>query len=231
MNLSAGPQPSGSFWLAGTTSPCSLQALRDLLKANQFDVRYIIAPMVETPYALSKYIQAKNRVFSPEESEEVDCLFNTETVIAYNHLKQMIDMTSQQPGCSGLVFGLVDFAGSLGIGRAGIESDEVSIPAQTTAAACRDAGLDYVIGGAVSIDALSNLKHFQSVHHTRFETRKVVFEEDALNRHSLERSLKNAVRFELLWLLNKRDHYGFIHKEDEARIEMLESRWNVLGCE
>jgi hypothetical protein len=52
------------------------EAIRDLLEAKQFGVRYIIAPMVETPYALTKYIQAKNRVFSADESAEVDFLFN-----------------------------------------------------------------------------------------------------------------------------------------------------------
>ena len=45
------------------------EAIRDMLEAKQFGVRYIIAPMVETPYALSKYIQAKGKVFNSEESE------------------------------------------------------------------------------------------------------------------------------------------------------------------
>jgi len=36
------------------------EAIRDLLEAKQFGVRYLIAPMVDTPSALSTYIQAKN---------------------------------------------------------------------------------------------------------------------------------------------------------------------------
>jgi hypothetical protein len=207
------------------------EAIRDLLEAKQFGVRYIIAPMVETPYALSKYIQAKNKVFSADECSDVDFLFNLETITAFNLLQEMVAIASGDPGCEGLVFGRVDFAGSMGLGRHGIESEEVTSRAEQAAAACRDAGLDFVVGGAVSIDALNNLKRFHAIHLTRFETRKVVFQADAVNRDGLELALKDAVHFELLWLLNKRDYYGFIHKEDESRIEMLESRWKVLGNE
>jgi hypothetical protein len=206
------------------------EAIRDLLEAKQLGVRYIIAPMVETPYALSKYIQAKEKVFNTEERQEVEFLFNLETITAYNHLDEMVAISRAQPGCNGLVFGRVDFAGSLGLGRSDIESDEVTSRAVHAATACLDAGLDFVIGGAVSVDALETLRRINSAHLTRFETRKVVFEANALNRPSLDAALKDAVHFELLWLLNKRNYYGFIHKEDEARINMLEARWKVLGA-
>ena len=85
------------------------------------------------------------------------------------------------------------------------------------------------VGGAVSIDALSNLIRFSSVKLDRFETRKVIFAGSALNNPELSLALRQAVHFELLWLINKREYYGVMHREDQFRIDMLESRWRILS--
>ena len=205
------------------------EAVRDMLEAKQFGVRYIIAPMVETPYALSKYIAAKEKVFSDDEKKDVEFLFNIETITAYNNLDSMLGLASGNPGCNGVVFGRVDFSGSLGLGRDGIESEKVTTYVEHVARECRDKNLDFVVGGAVSIDALSNLMRFSSVKLDRFETRKVIFAGSALNNPELSLALRQAVHFELLWLINKREYYGVMHREDQFRIDMLESRWRILS--
>jgi HpcH/HpaI aldolase/citrate lyase family len=204
------------------------EAIRDLLEAKQVGVDYIVAPMVETTYALTKFIGAIGIAFNEDERQHTEFLFNLETITAYNNLHEMAKV-AKEGGIEGIVFGRVDFSGSMGVGRAGIETDEVTIRVIETAKVAKLSGLDLVVGGAVSSDALPQLKRINTEYLTRFETRKVVFASNALEKLEIEQGLLHAVHFELLWLLNKRNYYARITAEDDKRIELLEARWQVLS--
>ena len=205
------------------------EAIRDLLESKQIGVNYVVAPMVETPYALTKYVAAKNQTFNDDEQEDCDFLFNIETFTSFENRVEMAKIASAKGGVQGMVFGRVDYSGSIDLGREGINDDRVTNDVIAVAEVCKASKLDLVVGGGVSADSIECLRKIRAVHLTRFETRKVVFGAAALDSDSIEAGLLNAVHFELLWLMNKRDYYGSIEREDAKRIEMLDARWKILN--
>lgn len=208
------------------------EAIKDLYESKQLGVNYIIAPMVETPYALLKYINAVKFVYSPEEAEDTKFLFNCETKTTFNNIEEMIEISkNNKDTIGGIVFGRVDYSGSLGLAREDIESELITNQVIQVSEKCKSIGIDFVVGGAVSYDARNNLNKFRDSYLSRFETRKVIFNSEALLLNTIQKALKEAVHFELLWLFNKREYYNSMHKEDDRRIKLLEDRWKILENE
>lgn len=198
------------------------EAIRDLYEARQFGVDYVIAPMVETPYALTKFIAAVETTYSADDRADTGFLFNVETVQTFRNLPEMAPIAGRAG--VGMVFGRVDFAGSLGNDRGFVNSEEMARYVNSVAATAKAQRVDMVMGGGVTKDSIDLLRGARAVRLDRFETRKVIFDGAVLDGNRTEEGLSLAIDFELLWLQNKRDYYGRMAAEDQARIEMMEAR-------
>jgi hypothetical protein len=207
------------------------EAMKDLMECKQFGSEYIIAPMVETDYALKKFIEAKNKIFDEEEKKATEFLINIETKTTTDNIEKIIAINNvykDTDKVNGWVFGRVDYALSAGLKRNDINnSEEITNAVINVAKNAKKNNLNLVVGGGVSIDSLDILKRVKEVHLDRFETRKVIFSSEALDIKNLDKGMLKAINFELLWLRNKKNYYGSIFNEDDKRIKMLSDRWNV----
>ena len=185
----------------------------------------------ETDYALKKFIEAKNKIYDKEERKNTEFLINVETVTTKNNLDKIVKTNNtykKDENINGWVFGRVDYTLSQGLNREDINnSDQITNSILDVAKKAKENNLNLVVGGAISVDALSILKKIEKIKLNRFETRKVIFSSEALKIGNLKEGMLKAVNFELLWLKNKKNYYGSIFQEDDKRIDMLSKRWKV----
>ena len=204
------------------------EAIKDMYDAKTIGVNKIIAPMIETAYALKKYIQATHFVYPQEEYNEVKFMINLETITGFKNMNEMLAIPEAKDLC-GFVLGRVDMTGSMGLTREDINSDKILEIAKEIGAASLKAKKLMTIGGGVSIHSLPFFQALPAGSLNYFETRKVIFDaQKAMKNPKIKEGILKAVGFELMWLKNKRDFYGMIYKEDETRITMLESRYKKL---
>jgi hypothetical protein len=203
------------------------EALKDMYDARSIGVARIVAPMIESPYALKKFLAASKLVFPVDEREQVDFLINLETIDGYNNFDRMLELPELDQ-LNGIVLGRVDMTGSMGLTREDINSDKIFELAKQLLTKAKKHRLECVIGGGVSAASLPFFKKLPTGTLDRYETRKIIFQCPQALGQEADKGILKAVGFELMWLKNKRDFYGMIYEEDKQRIEMLQSRYDRL---
>lgn len=199
-----------------------VEAVTDIYCALQIGVAGIVAPMAETPFALSKFLSTIDTIVAKDNAEDIDFAFNMETITAYEKMDEMFALPKINL-LQSMTIGRVDLTGSMGLGRAGVESTQVFEICRNAFVKARAKGLKCALGGAIStqtIPAIEKLNKEKLI--DKFETRKVVFHAEAVKYG--EAAFLKAIEFELLWLKSKQRYYAGIKSEDEHRIQMLSSR-------
>lgn len=200
-----------------------VEAVTDIYNALSIGVKGIVAPMVETTYALEKYLNTIKTMIADDNAKDIDFAFNVETQDAiYNFEKMLCNQDIKL--LRSVTVGRVDLAGSLGIDRKEINTSEIIFDKCIDVfSKAKSKFLRTALGGSISKESLVVLNKFYNRGLLdKFETRKVVF--PAQSYKYGEKAILEAVRFELLWLKSKRRYYSRIKAEDEKRIEMLEAR-------
>jgi len=201
-----------------------VEAVTDIYNALSLGVKGIIAPMAETAYALSKFLNAIDTFVPPDNQKDIEFAANIETITAYHNIEEILNL-DEIDLLSSITIGRVDFTGSMGAERSFANSDEMLKICTDIFQKAKQKGLKTAMGGEISPKAESFIRNLTSKELLdKYETRKLVYHESALE--TITEGLSAGIKFELLWLKSKRRYYHRVRNEDEKRIEMLEKRFS-----
>lgn len=203
-----------------------VEAVTDIYNALSIGVKGIIAPMAETPFALSKWLNIIKNMVPPDNANDIDFAVNFETITTYRNIDDMLEL-SDISLLTGVTIGRVDLTASMGLNRDAINtSREVYDICEIMMRKIKIKGLKTGLGGGISIEALPVINRLaENQLLDKFETRKVVFPANSWKYGDV--AIPKAAEFELLWLKSKRRYYSRIKAEDENRIEMIEKRCKI----
>lgn len=192
------------------------EAVHDMNQSKLLGATGIMAPMIETPFAMSKFVGAAKRVYG-DAVDTVEWIINAETKTCHANYKEIL----KEGGTflDTVTVGRSDLSASMGIERNYIESKQVFDATRDMLQMSRAVGHTTNFGGNIGIESIPFIIGMSDVAE-RFETRKVVI---AMNKDEkfLKRAITKALGFELLWLLNKKSYYTRLSNEDETRIERM----------
>ena len=197
------------------------EAVRDLDECRLLGASGIMAPMIETPFAMSKFLSAIKKVFTPEEIEDIKFIINTETITCFENIDEIFAVKDIEILHS-IAVGRVDLSGSMGLSRDEINGEKVYEITKVFLEKAIAKGIVPGMGGGISQDAIPFITRLGKLVE-KFETRKVVFRcPDALS--NINEGLVKAMEFELLYLQNKYEFYNRMAQEDMSRMKMMEAR-------
>lgn len=201
------------------------EAKRDLSDSIIIGVKGIVAPMIESPFALDKYIDSAKKILGSELMSNIQLGVNIETINAYNNFDEILKSDGFEE-LYHITLGRVDFVKSLNKDRSYCNSDDMYEISETLFTKAREKSKKVYMGGAISIDSKEFLtKLFKKGLLDKFETRYVIYD-PAIALRDLEKSLKDGQRLELGILKNRMNQYYNESQKEIDRIKMIEQRVN-----
>lgn len=201
------------------------EAIRDIKDSLIIGVKGLVAPMVESPFGLKKFIQAAKTYIPEDVLSSLQLNINIETITGASVASEILQIPEAE-NLYGVTVGRVDLVSSMGKDRTSTNSDEVYKIVKAVFTKVKEKGLKACLGGAVSIDSLNFLKELHSEGLLdKFETRYAMFDPSVTLKH-LSRALSKAQMFEYEWLMSKHEAYNAAANQDIKRIKMIQDRIN-----
>jgi len=134
-----------------------VEAVTDMYNALSLGVGGIVAPMAETKFAVSKFVNAVETFIPEDNREDIEFAVNIETITAYNNIDDILSLKNINT-LSGITVGRVDFTASMGADRSIADSKQMLNYCEEIFQKAKVKNLKCALGGAVSANSAKFIK-------------------------------------------------------------------------
>lgn len=196
------------------------EAVSDIDRCKVIGAHGIMAPMIETPFAMEKFVKAAKKVYG-DRSSEIEWIINAETKTCHENLDAILE--AGKGFVSVVTVGRDDMSSSMGVDKKELNGETMFETTADILKRSKAAGYTTNFGGGISsFDAIPFIERMFLLN-DRVETRKVIYHAQS-GETRLKKSIKDAIEFEALYLQNKCDYYQAMAEEDAARLRMMQER-------
>ena len=201
------------------------EANSDIVRCLRRGVVDIVAPLVESSYAVRKFVNAAKTKSRALGVYDVGLHVNLETKTAVANAKDII--TDHKDSLRGVVVGRSDLSMSMGLQKANVDDEDVMDCVRSVLCTSKKNGLMTTMGGTISV---KSVPHIISLKRQglldRFETRAVVFNINTVDEHVLSNAITKALEYEQLLLDQRAVYHKARASELDSRVKSVEGRKN-----
>ena len=197
-----------------------VEALRDIKDAMELGVDGLIAPMVESPFGVIKFIGAVESIFS---QRKLFKSINIETRTAVENLDAILEVARDK--IDNITIGRTDLSRSYFDSSIQPDSPFIFDLIERLSHKIQSSGLTLTIGGSLTTDSVCLFKNRQEKLENRLfsmETRKIIFSTTRMLDH--KNSLNEALLFEEIYLRFKLQCEVWFSRAEQERLVKLKKR-------
>jgi len=199
------------------------EAITDARIARDHDSAILLAPMIESQFALEKFLDLANNIYEDDEIDEKKLLINIETLDGAENIEKIL--AAPNVGLlDGIVIGRTDLSGALKLSD--VNHPDVLKATRNVFVEAKKKSLQCIIGGGISEKTIPFLADLDGLV-DGFETRKIVFYNGTAPGKELGEAIHQALKFEYFWYLWRQETYGRVSQEDASRIEKMAPKFAI----
>lgn len=194
------------------------EAKTDILNCIKVGVNSVIAPMVETKFALSKFTN-----FVENYKDIVDSYIVIESKTAYSNIDEILDFGKDK--LSGIVIGRSDFSKSYNMSKDYVDSDFIYEKVEIILNKAKKYNISTTMGGSISVRSVDFIKDMNKKKLLdKIETRNIVISLNDNTINKIDDCIKNSLEFEMELLKFKYKLSTLTSEDYSTRIKILSGR-------